>query len=498
MTPSSATRKPLISKSKYLSGLQCLKLLWFYYNRKDQIPPIDAATQAVFDQGHVVGEYANRLFPNGIEIQREHSDIPGVVEDSKKALAHRRPIFEAGFEFNGGFARADVLNPVAEGQWDLIEVKSSTEVKDVHLYDAAFQLYVYKNAGIEIRKVFVYCINNQYVRHGAIEPEKLFASWDISVKVNELVPGISSNVARMQQTINQAQCPEIKIGPHCTDPYGCPLIGICWEFLPPQNVTTLYRGGKKRFYLLDVGITEIKSVPADMTLTPSQKIQKEAVISGRPHVDQKAIGAFLQSLEYPLFYLDFETFDTAIPLYDDVRPYLKVPFQYSLHIQRKPDVEPEHYSYLATGETDPRPEILANLQELLGKSGSIVVYNQSFEKGVLRSCCEFYPDYADWVGALETRFVDLLAPFRSFYYYHPDQNGSASIKDVLPALTGSGYEGMDIQDGNAASREYLRVTFTAADEADRRKVRRQLEDYCTLDTYAMVVIVAKLRDLISH
>jgi hypothetical protein len=343
--------------------------------------------------------------------------------------------------------------------------------------------------------VFLYCIDTQYVRHGDIDPSKLFAKSDITAEVRQLLPEIPRNLASMHQTIAQAQVPEIRIGPHCKDPYPCPLIDHCWEFLPAHNVTTLSHGGNKAFQLLGEGIQSINDIPSSYNLTAHQTIQKKSIESKEPRIDKSQISEFLNTLKYPLYYLDFETFATAIPLYDNLRPYMKVPFQYSLHVQKHPKSESEHFSFLAEGHTDPRPEILANLQKLLGSAGSIVAYNAAFEKDALKKCCEFYPAFSDWYVSIESRFVDLMAPFRSFHYYHPDQDGSYSIKAVLPALTGMSYEGMDIQEGGTASMEYLRVTFGDVDEKERQKVRRQLEEYCKLDTEAMTAILIHLSEL---
>jgi hypothetical protein len=182
-------------------------------------------------------------------------------------------------------------------------------------------------------------------------------------------------------------------------------------------------------------------------------------------------------------------------MYDDVRPYQVIPFQYSLHIQKSADEKPEHYSFLADGKKDPRPEMLKLLKELLGNSGSIIAYNSSFEKDKLADACATFIEYKDWFEGIQNRIVDLLSPFRAFDYYHPEQNGSASLKAVLPALTGKSYKGMEIADGGTASNEYLRVTFSDVDILDGQNVRDQLEKYCGLDTMAMVWIIEKLEIL---
>jgi hypothetical protein len=203
------------------------------------------------------------------------------------------------------------------------------------------------------------------------------------------------------------------------------------------------------------------------------------------------------TLEYRLCYLDFETFGTAIPLFDDVRPYERIPFQFSLHIVESGEKKSRHESFFADGNSDPRPEILQLLKKLLGDKGSIVAYNAPFEKDKLRKACDVFTDFPKWYQSIEPRFVDLLVPFKSFYYYHPDQHGSASIKAVLPALTGKSYDRLEMADGGTASLEYLQITFGDVDEKERHKVRRQLEKYCALDTEGMRMIVDALEAIIS-
>ena len=488
---------PFLSKSKYLAGLQCHKLLWYQYNAKDEIPKVDAGTQAIFDQGHLVGEYAKKLFPDGIEIKAEYNEIEKTLEESIRALQFRKPLFEAGFKYKDAFARADILNPAGKDAWDIIEVKSSTEVKEINLHDVALQRYVYEGAGLKIRKCWIYFINNQYIRKGDIEPEQLFAKEEITKEVEELLPGVENNLRKMVDVIQLAKYPDTAIGTQCSDPYVCALKEKCWSFLPQHNVFTLTRIGKKGFELLEDGISEIKDIPKSYQLTDKQLIQIEAFHSQKPNINKQEIRNFLETLEYPLFFLDFETFMTAIPLYDNVRPYQVIPFQYSLHIQKSAGEEPEHYSFLADGKQDPRPEILLLLKKILGNSGSIVAYNSVFEEGKLADACATFTEYKDWFEGIQKRIVDLLSPFRSFDYYNPEQNGSASLKTVLPALTGKSYKGMEIADGGTASNEYLRVTFGDVDTIDRQNVRNQLEEYCGLDTIAMVWIIEKLEKLLQ-
>ncbi len=239
-----------ISKSKYLNGLQCDKLLWYYYNAKDEIPETDAAKQAIFDQGHIVGEFAKKLFPDGLEVAEGIVDFKQVIEHSMELIKHRKPLFEAAFMFDNGYARADILNPVGKKQWDIIEVKSSTQVKDINLHDLALQWYTYSGAGLDLRKCHLMHINNQYVRSGDVDPKQLFATEDVTERVMELLPEIKKNLKGMRDVIAQKKVPNVPIGPHCSDPYDCAMTEVCWKFLPEHNPTTLYYAKAAMKFLL--------------------------------------------------------------------------------------------------------------------------------------------------------------------------------------------------------------------------------------------------------
>jgi hypothetical protein len=486
-----------ISKSKYLSGLQCAKLLWHQYNAKDKFPPRGQSEQARFDQGHLVGEQAKALFPGGIEVGGYGQDFDEALQRSREALGQRKPLFEPAFMHKHAYARADILNPVGSNRWDIIEAKSSATLKPVYLDDLALQWYVYKGTGLKIRKCFILCINSKYMRRGEVNPAKLFTKVDVTREVSRRLNRVGRSINKMLKTLQLKKTPEISIGLQCDDPYPCPLHDMCWDFLPANSIFTLYSfRRKKSFDLLRRHIIDILDVPENVPLTAKQKIQMEALRTRKPHVGKDQIDEFLRSLVYPLYFLDFETFGTAIPLLDNVRPFQQVPFQFSLNVVRSQGSNPEHYGFLAEGTADPRPQLLEQLRSLLGDQGSIVSYNIVFERGRLKECAAVFKEFELWRRDIAVRFVDLMQPFRKFAYYHPDQKGSASLKSVLPALTGNGYDQLEIADGGTASLEYLRVTYQDVGDAERARVRKLLEDYCTLDTLGMVRVVEALQQLL--
>ena len=484
----------LLTKSKYLTGLQCSKYLWITFNDKSKIPPADAATQFIFDQGHEVGNFAKKLYPEGIDVP--YNDFRDSIVRTQALLSERKPLFEASISAENLYSRVDILNPVDGDEWDIVEVKSSTQVKDVNILDVAFQKYCCENFGLKIRKCYLAHLNNEYVKQGDIDVNGLFTIEDISKQVDTVYGEIAGKVGEILKTIDQKKCPEISIGMHCLEPYECPLKEQCWSFLPERSIFNLYwLGKKKKFELLEQGCKIIEDIPIHYKLTDKQRIQKQAIQQNDTYIDQGEIQGFLQTLQYPAYYLDFETFSPSIPLYDGTRPYQRIVFQYSLHIVKEENGEVEHLSFLADGSSDPRLEFLVSLKAAIGDKGGVVVFNQAFEEGVLNELAATFPEHEGWIRNVIGRMVDLLDPFRAFHYYHPDQNGSASLKSVLPALTGQSYEGMNIQQGDEASRIFVNTFLKGRSLKGREEIRKDLEDYCCLDTQAMIDIVAKLKEI---
>ena len=486
----------MLSKSKYLNGLQCLKYLWTIVHEPLNVPEPGKATQYVFDQGHLVGKLARHLYPDGIELPEDNFK-ENLRQTERLLVEHDRPLFEAGILSDNLYARIDILRPAHGKDWDIIEVKSTTGVKEVHHQDLAFQRLCLERHGLSIDKCFLIHINNQYVKHGNISPKDLFVIEDVTPVVEAASLAIEERVDEMLAVISGRSCPDVVIGKHCTEPYECPL-SDCWAPLPEHNIFSLYRGGPKCYELYERGIVSIAQIPDDFNMTLSQQIQKKCIVSNEAYVDVKGLQDFLSSLVYPLYFLDFETVSPAIPLFDNSRPYQAIPFQFSLHKVSSKGAVPEHCSFLARYPDDPRPGLLSKLGNNLGTQGSIIVYNKPFEKGVLKELADTFPEHQDWIADAISRIVDLLVPFRKFQYYHPAQNGSISIKQVLPAITGLSYDALEIADGQDASIAFQAVTYADADDETKNRVYEQLEQYCGLDTEGMLHIVNRLGDLLNE
>jgi len=490
-------KKMIISKSKYMAGLQCPKYLWYKVNAREEIPQPGFVSRYIFEQGILVGEYAKNLYPGGIDIERT-GDLKTQLVNTTKILSERKPLFEASVSSGNVYNRVDILVPADKGRWDILEVKSSTQLKEEYIHDVSFQKYCFEKAKVKIRKCYLVYINNQYKKKGEINTRELFKKTDITAEVEELSIGIKERIAEMLEIAAANSPPETAIGKHCNNPYNCPLKDKCWEFLPDNHIFNLYGNKEKAVQLYSEGILSIKDIPDRFDLNLKQQIQLECARTEKPKIDRGEISKFIAKLKRPLYFFDFETFSTAIPLYDGVKPYQRIPFQYSIHMLDSIDSKPTHYDFLAEGDRDPRKELLAALKKHIGKKGSIIVYYELFEKGVLREQAEIFPEYSQWVSSVIPRIVDLYKPFGNFHYYNSSQKGSASVKSVLPAITNLSYKGMDIADGLAASVYFLYTCgkYGAGDICptgeERDRIRRSLIKYCRMDTGGMIHILKAL------
>jgi hypothetical protein len=472
----------VISKSRFLAGLNCPKLLWCMFNAPEKIPPPDAATQSRFDQGHEIGALAKKRYPGGIEVT-EKGYAPTVLQ-TREFLKKNKPVFEASFCHKTAYCRIDVLAPTNEG-WDIIEVKSTSSVKEEHIPDVAFQRYCAENSGLHVHRCYLLHVNSAYVRKGGIDPQQFFTIEDVTEQVSEFLPSVP-DLLLTQLKIIKGRMPKPELGTECVDPSECP---VCATDLPENNVTELYRLGKKAYQLINKGIVRIADLPKGFEFSDKQEIQRECIRTGKPHVDKKALGKFLAALKYPLHFLDFEAVNPAIPLFDGTRPFQQIPFQFSLHIIEKPGAKPEHTTYLAPDANDPRPGVIDTLK-VIRPAGTILAYNLSFEKGILAGLAEARPKER-WLRAAADRLTDLMVPFRNFWYYDARQHGSCSIKQVLPALTGKSYKHLEISQGDSAAQQFLDAMYKKEGKITE-KFRSALLAYCSQDTEGMIEIMRVL------
>lgn len=491
----------MLSKSQYVRGLQCEKSLWMLKNQPELKAADNYQKQALFRTGHSVGELAMQLFPGGVEIEFSRGDYDGMKQKTQELIeGGTTTIYEATFsdDTRGMFAMADILHLEEDG-WHVYEVKASTRVKDYHLDDAAFQWNLI-NQVIPLQRIHVVHINNQYERDGELAVQALFTKEDVTEQVLSRQNAVSEHVERLNSLITSGK-PVVDIGPHCDSPHECDFKDHCWAKIPSHSVFNLYRLDKrKKFSLYEQGIELITDLPEHFALGDIQELQVWSEKTDAVFIDRPLLSQFLGELKPPLSFFDFETFMEAIPRFSGQRPYMAMPFQYSLHILGG-DGELSHKEFLGKQGEDPREQIIKSMLADIPEQGSIIAYNIGFEKGRINELAERFPDYEPQLTALLDRFVDLIEPFRSGAYYHPDFNGSLSIKAVLPAMFPNNpdlqYGGLTIKEGSMAMDIYANL-HTVEDSSEVEAIRQELLAYCRLDTLAMVKILEQLTKLVAH
>lgn len=484
-----------LSKSQFIRGLQCQKSLWLLKNRPELQAQMDVATQTKHEQGSMVGILAQQLFPGGNTVEYDPQNFPGMLSFTQQLLENgATTIYEAAFSFDHIFIKVDILHK-GESGWEIHEVKSSTEVKDVHLNDVAIQHYVITGNGINVTQSTVIHINNEYIRHGELDVRQAFKIVDVSDQVLARQGQIQSELLSMRNAVAQGM-PERDIGLYCSESYPCDFQGVCWEHVPDYSVFNLNRlNKKKKFDLYYQGVLRLDEIPAEYPLTDAQIVQVQGDLSGKELIDNEAIRLFLDELWFPLYFLDFETFQQPIPLFEGLSPYQQIPFQYSLHYQETEGGGLRHKEYLAREGSDPRRELAERLVADIPETACVLAYNQAFEKGVIQNLAKYFPDLRNGLLAIHDNIRDLMRPFQQKNYYVPQMKGRYSIKCVLPALVPDlSYAGLEIANGGEAMGAYGSLHLVE-NMAERKKIRRALLEYCKLDTLAMVRIYEKLKKI---
>ena len=481
-----------LSKSQYMKGLQCPKALWLFKYRKDLATEPDQRRQNLFATGHRVGDLAKQLFPGGVEVEYRQSDYQSMVDETTQFTKSGNVIYEGSFFTNGVFVRADIL--VKNGDaWDVYEVKATASTKAVHKPDVAIQWYVISRH-LALNKAYLVHLNTAYLRHGELDVQSLFTIDEVTEAVQAEQASIEDNLNDLEQILAGGE-PEILIGTHCNNPYKCDFHDYCWRNVPYPSVLDLCRlNGDKKFEYYHKGVVTYEDARNHIDLNAVQTLQVNTALNRELYIDTQAIADYLRDVCYPINFLDFETFQDAIPRFDGQSPYKNIPFQYSLHIlQENGDLE--HKEFLADETEDPRLELTQRLLQDLTDQGTIFAFHQSFEIGVINGLAGHFDQYAAQLRSLIGRFKDLEIPFKNLMYYHPDFHGSFSIKSVLPALFPNDpeldYKNLDIQSGDAAMDIFPHL-HEVDDPDEKKSIRKSLLAYCHLDTLAMVRIWEKL------
>jgi hypothetical protein len=447
--------------------------------------------QSVFDAGTHVGEVARGYVPGGVLIDLPHTDYKGKVAETQRAIEAGAPaIYEASFVAGQIFVAVDILVREPHG-WRVIEVKSTASLKEQHLPDAAIQVHVLRQTGLLVTGVEVMVLNRACTY---LDLSDLFRRHDVTPEVEAMQGGISAEV-QAQLSMLAGPLPDVPIGPHCSEPYDCPFAARCWPLLPPHHVSTLY-GAKRRAQEFEAqGYVTIDQLPDGLGLSACAERQRRAVQTGCMIVEGDLRKA-LEPFQSPIAFLDFETVQFAIPIWDGCHPYDQIPAQFSCHRER-PDGGLDHYEWIPEAPGDPRAEIASRIVDACAGARTVVAYNAGFEKGCLEALASALPGQAVALRDLISRLADPLSVLRE-HVYHPDFDGSFSLKSILPALVPDlGYDDLAIAEGGSASRELMRLVVGDATllPAERAIKREELLRYCERDTLAMVRVLSRLREL---
>lgn len=482
-----------LSKSKLLAYRQCPKRLWLEVHRKD-LRQDSAATQASFEVGHQVGDIARQLYDprnKGALIDPQTEGFENALLRSQSLLESSQPIFEAGFQAEGALAFADVLLPARKsGQrvWRMVEVKSSTTVKDYHRDDAAVQALVARSAGVPLTSIALAHIDSQWTYPGGEDYQGLLVEQDLSAQAFSRSNEVRGWIAQAHAITGLNQEPEISTGAHCFDPYECGFFEYCRGQEPRADhpVDWLPRkSGELKKYIEVNHTKEMRQVP-DHLLNPQQQRVKAVTLSRTPHFDKAGAREALAGHKLPAYFMDFETIQFAVPIWKGTRPYQMIPFQFSVHrLSRAGKLEEN--AFLDLSGSDPSRAFAESLIGACGDTGPVYVYNKGFENARIGELARRFPWLARALNAITERVVDLLPIAREFYY-HPIQQGSWSIKAVLPAVCPElRYGDLDgVQDGGMAMNAYLEAISPQSSASRKVEIERQLLAYCRLDTFAMV------------
>ena len=474
-----------ISKSDYVTGIKCPNALWFKKYRKD----IESdKNQAILDAGTAVGELACDRFPGGVRITAKPWE-PEAIEQTQKAITQNASyIYEATFcTDTDEYCAVDILQNNNDGTWDIIEVKSNPEPHEYHYLDVSFQRYVLNHCGIKVRNCFVMTLNKEYIRHGDLDLAQLFALHDVAGKMQDMET-VQSEINRIRAFLSG---PELGIAiskTKCNNKfYKCEYKCHCWKDLPQYSVFDAFKGKLADEIYAKYG-ADLHNVPVDIYYKQQHSGDIEAFLDNIDVINLNILKQFTNNLQWPLYFLDYETIMSAVPIFDNSHAYQQICFQFSLHVQRTPGGKLEHYEYLHDNpETDPRPGLLKKLCDVIGDTGSLVVYHKTFEKGRNCEMAFDFPEFAKKLSSINERILDLEEPFKNRGLYCPCQNGSVSIKKTLPTFVPElSYETLGIHNGTEASSQFLDFMNRNQTPQETEEMMKNLREYCGQDTLAMV------------
>jgi uncharacterized protein DUF2779 len=493
----------LISKSTFLQYQICPKDTWLRLHKPELVEDfrLTEFDKHLLEQGNEVEAEARKLFPDAVLVSATGDQA--LEETCRLMASDTDAIFQATFLADGFFTKCDVIKRGAmPGTWDLFEIKGTNSKKEGnedrdHISDLAFQKHVLEFAGVTVGRANIVHLNKDYIRAGDLDVQALFTVSDSTDQVHALSTGLLDDMHAAREYLNRAIEPNIGCDCHLSGrSRHCRTFAYSHPEIPEYSVHDIVRIGqskKKIEYFMDEHIFVIDDVPNDYELGDAQLMQVRAHKSQRPIIDVGEIEQILGSYTFPLYFFDYETYAPAIPAFDGYGPYVKIPFQFSLHTLRDPEARPEHVEFLQLDRSDPTRAVAQLLDQYIDPKGTVIVWYAPFERGVNKEIGERLSEYASQMERINGQVRDLRDIFAKQHYVHPDFRGSTSIKDVLPVLVPElSYDGMAIKEGTAASEQWWAMTAAGTEAGERSTIADALRTYCKLDSYAMYAIWRKL------
>ena len=484
-----------LSKTRYCNAVQCPKMLWLK-QYKPEVFDDSVMDEAVLQTGNEVGDLAMGLFGDFVEVP--YGDLNEMIQTTEKLIHQKTPVIcEASFSCEGLFCSVDILKNLGRKQVELYEVKSSTALHNIYIDDVSYQVYVLTKLGYKVKRACLVHLNREYVRIKDLDLSELFTIEDLTEITSRNFYDVEENIACFRQYMRKRKEPEQKLGAQCFSPYECGFWSHCSLTLPKPNVFDLKRtqlNTKTKLY--DQRLISFADLHSCGALGKQAAMQVNYELEDIPDlIRRESIHQYLQDITYPLYFLDFESFQPAIPLYDYSSPYDQIPFQYSLHYRKKKNGKLYHREYLACPDEDPRRGLAEQLCRDIPEDVCVLAYSMTFEKSRIRELAELFPDLKHHLMCIHNNIKDLIIPFQQNWYYSKAMQGSYSIKYVLPALFPNdpelNYQNLEgVHNGREASDTFQMMR--RMEKPKREEYRRHLLKYCELDTYAMVKILQKL------
>ena len=486
-----------LSKSTLIRSIQCPKSLYLYknaYNLRD-IP--DKSTQQRFDRGHRIGKLAHQLFPGGKDVSPANPfSYDSSIAATKLLIQQQFPvIYEATFKYNGIMAALDIFE-IRDGKYYAYEVKSSLRISNTYLLDAAIQYYIITQSGIPLKDFQIVIVNNEYVYDGNMDVKKFFTPTSVLSEIQERLPFVKQSIEKAIDTLSLNAAPEIPIGVHCTKPYPCDFQGHCWKHIDKDSIW--YLPGismQEKSAWVERGIEKVNQIDLNSDLNDRQKTIIEAFQTQNEIIQFEKLNEFIRQINYPLYFFDIEAFQPAIPLFENTKPYERIPFLFSLHYKTDASTTIAHQEYISPVGEDDRINFIEAFLQATSKSGKILVFNTLMEKGMLNKLSHDFPHYGEALRERLDRIVDLEIPFKELYYYHPKQQGSFSLKAIGNAMLGEDeFQSSAIKDGETAMAVYNELFY----QEDATYIKKQLDAlcyYCRKDTYVLYRIFEALKKI---